>query len=389
MEDIRKIFLYKTVPSFLSWECNLPFIRFVFEVSTLNELENCLDQSLEDQNDKGVNALQSLYQNRKKYEEGSNQRFIVVHDAPLFFSLLQEIIQEYEKRPHKKLQDSNNFIRSIWLRMGFEDVKNVESFLKKQLSFLKNNSIFPEYEEISSLQNKCVLAYRIHENDEWFETNQNIVFSIRNTSDEAMDYPCDYDFPAIHFELTKENEEATCYIYGIQELGGMKNKQLKEKTQFLRKGMRNKHVSADFLIALSLLMDYLYDCGIYKVQVPILQVFDYPYHRELSSSIKKAFDGYTEEDKIELERLYIQGDRSDKVLDYFHTKKMVERFVDKEDQISYNKVERFLYTFIELMDKTDKIEMVSKPFHESENLILRLKGRTNILGDIEIKKGLK
>ena len=50
---------------------------------------------------------------------------------------------------------------------------------------------------------------------------------------------------------------------------------------------------------------------------------------------------YSPEEREELEKRYQQGDRSDKVLDYLHTKSMIPRFVGKEDIISQNKTERF------------------------------------------------
>ena len=63
--------------------------------------------------------------------------------------------------------------------MGTEDIKNVEDFLRKQQSFIKNEGVLEEYNEFAQLNNgDYTLAYRINENEDWFETNKNIVFSI-------------------------------------------------------------------------------------------------------------------------------------------------------------------------------------------------------------------
>lgn len=387
MKDIKNIFLTKTIPDFLSWEFDMPYIKFVFDENTLKSLHDSLNEDDSTSYYKGLKSIKYLYDVQNQWKSGDDAVYIIVHDSKRFFSLLEELIQVYPmKRRYHSLIDRDNFIRSIWLRMGPSDIDCVEDFLARQLSFLKNSSVIPECHELEDFGNHEVLAYRIHENDDWFETNQNIVFSIRRSSNDIFDGPEDYDFPAIHFGLTKENGKPVCYIYGIQSIHEMHDENIKKEIQPIRKKLRNKYVSPDFMIGLSLFLDFLYDHQIENIQVPLLQVFNYPYHELFSSNIQNSFNGYTEEDRKEIEKMYEDGDRSDKVLDYMHTKRMVSKFVGKQDLISQNKTERFCNTFLELMKNSGSIELVSEPFVQGENMILHLNGKTELLKDYYNKK---
>ena len=69
-----------------------------------------------------------------------------------------------------------------------------------------------------------------------------------------------------------------------------------------------------------------------------------------------------------------------------HTKKMVSRFVDKQDSISYNKTERLIYTFLEIINNNDSIKLVSEPYGQSDNMVINLYGKTNVLSDYNKKK---
>ena len=386
MKDIKKIFLTKTIPDFLSPEVDMPYIKFVFDEETLDSFESCLDKSDNDSYQKGLKSIEYLTNIRKEANDKKDDTYIYVHDSERFFWLLEKIIEIYKKYPERKLHKSYNFIRSIWLRMGTSDIQNVEKFLERQAFFLKNDFLLQDYKELYTLTNDEVLAYHINNNDDWFETNRNIVFSIRRTPEDYMEGPYDYDFPAIHFALAKESGIPTCFIYGIQSLMGSHNNTIKEELQPVKKELRNKYVSADFIISLSLFLDYLYDIGIKNIEVPGMQVFNYPYHEHLSSSINDSYSSYTDSDKEELEILYEQGDRSDKVLDYIHTKSMVPRFVGKEDSISYNKTERLIYTFSELMSKSNSIEIISEPYIQSDNMKIKIIGKTNILEKYQKKE---
>ena len=204
MKDIKRIFLTKTIPDFLNPEVDMPYIKFVFNEEALNSFEDCLDKSDIESYQKGLKSIEYLANIRKEADNKKDDTYIYVHDSERFFWLLDKIIEIYEKYPERKLHKSYNFIRSIWLRMGTSDVQNVEKFLERQAFFLKNDSIIPNYKELHSFGNNEVLAYRINNNDDWFETNRNIVFSIRRSTEEIYEGSRDYDFPAIRNSISKK-----------------------------------------------------------------------------------------------------------------------------------------------------------------------------------------
>jgi hypothetical protein len=361
----------------------------VFDDLTIDGFYDVLDKDDEVDYYKGITSIDYLKQVKDDRKEDSDEVYIEVHDSNKFFSLLDDIIDTYGDIDERGPISPVNYIRSIWLRMGVNDISNVEGFLQRELSFLKNYSILSQYKEIENIDEDSVLAYAVRPNEDWFETFQNIVFFIRDNSYFEEDFLCDYYLPGIHFGLSKVNNEPTCFIYGIQTICSIHNPSIKENLQLVRKSLRNKYVSADFLIGLSLFLDYLYDLGLTRIEVPTLQVFNYPYHEALSSSISSSYSGYSSEECTELEELYKNGDRSDKVLDYIHTKGMVDRFVDKEDLISYNKVDRFIDTFMVLMEKTNSFEIISEPLVNGENMVLKLTGKSNLLDDYKTKKRTK
>lgn len=386
MNDIKNVFLTKTINDLLSKEYNMPEIKFVFDETTLNSFEDCLDRNDSSSYNKGLNSIDYLKSILNDYKSGVDGIYICIHDSSRFFFLLQKLIEVYSNDFDRKLLDPSNIIRSIWLRMGTSDISNVEKFLERQILFIKNYKVLPEYRELFYFDNNDILAYYIRENDDFFETNKNIVFSIRRSSNNYLEGTRDYEFPSIHFGISKENGEAISYIYGIQSISNIKDNEIKDSLQSIRKSLRNKYVSADFIISLSLFLDYLYDIGIKKIEIPVLQVFNYPYHEILSTNISDSFNSYTDSDIEEIESLYKNGNRSDRVEDYMHTKKMVSRFVNKQDSISYNKTERLIYTLYELINRYDSVELVSDAYGQSDNMIIELNGKTNILNNYQKKE---
>ena len=377
MENIRKFFVNEIASNFMSLEYNMPYIPLVFDDKTLEELYSYLDKGNQIKYENGKKYLDYLKNIKNKQDQRIDDIYIPVHDTKEFFNLLQELTK-YSKS-----------LTYLWLRMGVDDTQNVERFLKRQISFSKNYSILKPYKEILSLGEHRVVAYSIDTNREYYEADRHITFMIRNSTQDIFDLPKDYEFPGIFFGLTKENNKATCYIYGIQNLSNCKDINIKDDLQPVRKQLRNKYVSADFLIGLSLFLDYLYDLNVVDIVIPTLQIFNYQYHKQLSDSISNSFDSYSEEDKRKLEELYAQGDRSDKVLDYIHTKKQVDRFVNKQDLISHNKTERFVQMFYELQHLFNSFDIISTPFIEGENLIIKLHGKTNILKNMNEQKNEK
>ena len=388
MENIRELFLTKTIPDLLSSEFDMPYIKFVFDKETLIGLKDYLDKKDANTYYKGLKSIEYLFDIYNDQEEGRiDELSIQVHDSNKFFNLLEEIIKAYSKGEYYALVKPYNFIRSIWLRMGIKDINNVEEFLERQLKFIENDKLLTGFNTICELSENESLVYSIGNNEDWFETNKNISFGIYKDGEDIFDTKR-YYFPAIHYGLSKENNVPTCFIYGIQTLNTYfsKDKTIKEKLQPIRKKLRNKNVSSDFIIGLSSFLDFLYDNGIKDIEIPTLQVFNYMYHEHLSDNIKNNYNWYSDEEKQELEKSFEEGKRDDKELDYIHTKGMVSRFVDKQDIISHNKTERLIETVYELINLNPSIELVSEPFINGENMVLHLNGKTDILKDYNKKE---
>ena len=398
MKKIEKLFLTKTIPDCLDEQYGISYIKFVFDEKTLDELSDSLKNELEEGTIdekmylEGLKSILFLRKNCSEYKNGSDDIFIEVHDSNQFFSYLQELIDLYARRSNHALIDPNNFIRSIWLRMGTEDIKNVEDFLRKQKVFIKNEGVLKEYNEFAQLNDgDYTLAYRINENEDWFETNKNIVFSIMENNlansdlsfDSLIDLPDEskkYDFPAVHFAFARENNRPTAFLYGIQQVSSpKKDDSIREYIQPIRRQLRNKHVSADILISLSLFFDFLYNGGIKDVIIPTMQVFNYQFHEQLSNNYHIELDKYSEEEKQKIEERYNNGDRSKEVIEYINLKIISQRYMDRQDDISYNKSERLIYSILELSEKYPVLDITSYPFIEDENMHIRINGEINLL----------
>ena len=388
MKDINRIFLTKTIVDLMGREYNMPFIKFLFDDETLNSFNEYLDDADEVNRSKILQSINYLRQIKNDKDNGVDDIYITVHDSKRFFHLLEKLVSAYSAKEGHSLINHYNFIRSIWLRMGVSDIDNVERFLEKQITFIYNESNFSTHRDVKKIDDEKTLVYYVSENEDWFETNKNIFFSLVSNNDDIYENSYEYDFPAIHFALAKINGKKTCFIYGIQNLPccHSHDEDTRNNLQDIRKKLRNKNVSADFIIGMSLFLDYLYDSGVTEIEIPTLQVFNYQYHECLSKSISDCVSGYTDEDIAEIEDLMKCGCLCDKVTDYLHTMSMVERFVDKEDLISYNKSERFIDLFMELMEKNSNIELICEPFIQGENMKIRINGKSNLLDDYKTKK---
>ena len=67
MENIRKLFLTKTIPDLISEEFDMPYIKFIFDKETLKHLKDYLDVYL------GIKIIHMIqHQSRRKNEKDFN-----------------------------------------------------------------------------------------------------------------------------------------------------------------------------------------------------------------------------------------------------------------------------------------------------------------------------
>lgn len=378
-ENIIKTFIYHVIPKLLSFEYDMDYIRFVFDLDTIKGIEKKVSDDKEYQ-DKGITSLKHLYNNQKEYLE-NDDIYIKVNDPDRFFNLLQDILNEYRKVEEDSFIKGENFLVSIWLRMGINDINNVEDFLEKQLRFLKNRDIISYNPSLLYENNEISLMYQNAYNHDLFETNNHLRFSVRSKDEKTR-----YDLPVIHYALYNDDTNPVCYLYGIQNIDDYNryDENILEYLKEVKKDLRNKYVSKDILFTLGIFMDFMNQTGISEIRVPLYQVFNHTYHERLSKSIDEAYNSYGDE-KENLEELFLLGDVSDKTLDYIHDKKMYNKFVGKEDIISKNKTERLVNTFISLQDILENIEIENDPLVQGDELIIKIKKKSGLLEKLDKK----
>lgn len=361
--DVIKTFLYETIPDMVSCECNMEFIRFLFNKEDIEKLEKIIIDDTRENKIMGFNSVNLLYESIDNHTDTA----IKINNYDEFFDTMTLIFNECLKR---KLS-CNEFIRSVWLRMGVEDLNNVEMFLKRQLEFLENDAcMYYDYYSDDNMSIACIGS----KNPEFFETNSYARFIV--TDDDLNKYR----LPLTHYGISKEKDKLICYIYGIQNSHN-KNESNENIDNFLRpvkKNLRNKYVSKDFVLALGMFLDMIYEKGIDEIRVPLLQVFNYDHHANLSRILNLVYNEYEDDEKFKYEEEYNKGSNDNMVIDYMHNKVMHDRFADKEDIISYNKTERFINTFMVLNDVFDNIEICNEPFIQGDELIVKIKKSTNI-----------
>lgn len=310
------------------------------------------------------------------YNENIN--YIRITDLKEFLQLLNEIVRKFDENARFNNFNATALLRSIWLRMGTNDINNVNNFLKRQLEFIKNDYLFSTNETTFKEINGICISYLNHGNEDWFETNRHIkVFlkrEVGKTFSQFLGTTIKYEYytlPVIHCAFIKENNEASCYVYGIQNL---KNTKKDEVINALihdeKKRLRNKNVSPDFIIALKIFIDLLKEKGITTIKVPLLQVFNYDFHQSLGEKYHRKMASYSPEQIKDLEWL----NATDYAIEeYENTKRQYARYYNKEDIISSNKTERLINTFYLVSEMYDNIDIVTESFIEEDNIICKIK----------------
>ena len=345
---------------------NMPYLNFVFKEDDLENINNYLNNisisrdlvylALPFHLDNRYIAANSITESmsilKNTYYEYYHNRdcdkvYIIIPDYQEFFSLLSDIASSFEDKNYNNNFNTSALLRTIFLRMGVEDINNINLFLKRQLKFIKNDYLLSTNQKDFIKYHDLTVSYENHGNEAWFETNRHIrlFLKYRRTKQDNYKY---YSLPVIHYSLIKEDNEPTCYIYGIQNLEYLnKDSVVKEAIQAERRSLRNKEVSSDFIIALRLFIHLLSTLEITRVKIPLLQVFNYEYHELLS----KSYEKYAEE-----------------VPDCY------SRYHDKQDIISKNKTERLINTF-KIVEDLGDIDIINEPFIEGDHLICKIKKR--------------
>jgi len=374
MFKFLKYFISHTVNE-INNEYNMSFIKFVFNAEDIDLISYKLDLD-NDNIRRGINILK---RNIREYNANRNEdiNYIKVNDTYKFFSLLNRI---YEQVKNEKKASANDLIRSIWLRMGANDLEDVNGFLKQQLDFLYGDRLFNNTYQVFEKDNNYKLVYDDSENEDCFETNNHLELSYINRDYKQGLEKEKYSLPVVHYAISYESEGPVCYIYGIQSLDNQrKDDSVKDYIKEYKKPLRNSKVSPEFVFTLKKFIDIIESYGITTIKVPLLQVFNYQYHEYLSKAIDRDYADYTEEEREKYEEMDKNGDLTSSVLCYLFTKKSYGRFVDKEDIISKNKTERLMDTFMIMEEKYHNVEFLNEPFIEGDTLLVKVKKDEKVL----------
>lgn len=394
--EMLNFFCFRLLNDFKNSTYNMPYLKFIFNDSDYEIIINYLE-NLE-------NKKKAIYINIKPY---LSNRIVPPVEIGKTIKLIKELKDEFIKNPDDKAiyieipnyieflkllneliisfdqnSEFNNFsatglLHSVWLRMSPSDIANINTFLRKQISFTKNDYLIPTKEIVLKQIGGLYISYLNSGNNDWFETNRHIRPIIKRKVGEEGDgllgstnpYKY-YSLPVIHYGLIKENNEPTCYVFGIQNLkGSIKDEVISEKIHEEKKRLRNKNVSPDFIIALKIFIDILKDRGITTIKVPLLQVLNYDFHKKMGEKYYNKMDNYSPERIKDLE---MKNASDYAIREYENTKEKYEKYYNKEDMISANKTERLINTFYLVAENYDDLEIITEPFIESDNLICKI-----------------
>lgn len=380
--EFVKLFISRTVNE-INNEYNMSFIKFVFPEEDIDLISKKLNLD----NDSIKSGINILKRNIREYNKDEDINYIKIDDTYRFFYLLNKVYEEFKN--HKTNMDPFNvggyksakdLIRSIWLRMGVEDIDHVNDFLYQQLAFLYGAKFFNGQYKTFEKDDQYKLVYDDVMNEDCFETNNHLELSYVNKNYKAGHEKEKYSLPVVHYAISYEDCVPVCYIYGIQNLDNQrKDDSVKDYIKEYKKSLRNSKVSPEFVFTLKKFIDVIDSLGIKTIKVPLLQVFNYQYHEYLSKAIDRDYADYTEEEREKYEEMDKNGDLTSSVLCYLFTKKSHERFVDKEDIISKNKTERLIDTFMIMEEKYHNIEFLNEPFIEGDTLLIKVKKDEKVL----------
>lgn len=398
--EMLKFFCLKLLNDFNDSLYDLSYLKFVFNDSDQEKIINYLEE-LKSQKNSLRHGLKTNFPNRdisleeidktiklikelkKEFDKGHSENviFIKIPDGKEFFKLLDELMTTFDNSSRHNNFNATALLRSIWLRMGPSEINDVNTFLKKQIAFIKNDYLIPPNEiDLQQIDNLSI-SYVNHGNESWFETNRHIrIFIKKKVGEKIIDdwigpeniYKY-YTLPVIHCAFIKEDNEPTCYVYGIQSLNKNeinKDEEIDTIIHEEKKRLRNKYVSPDFIIALKIFIDILKTKGITTIKVPLLQVFNYEFHKRLSDRYQKEMSIYNNQEIKDLDSL---NDSSYKKEAYENIKNLYDKYAGKEDIISTNKTERLINTFYLVSEFYDSLDIITEPFVESDNLVCKIR----------------
>lgn len=287
---------------------------------------------------------------------------IFIDDSLAFFQNLTDIVNEYielyyqyyEKKSARAL--ALQILRRIWLRMGIEDISNVNEFLNKQLEFIRNRTFDTHTTEKIGLLEEYEVSMKVDVNPTWDETTRSMTFTIYGDHSE-------YELPRILFDI---DNHQTCYIYGVQSTKRQKDKTIERKLYAINKNIENPNVYPSKVYALLYFIQQLKKKGITKVKIPSMQVLSYRYHELLSKQAKQD---------LEQMQKRLAEHPKDKIVQwkYNQAKQWYDRVHNKQDVISYLKTEELMNLIYRILEHDTSIQILNDINIQGDYLDIRIK----------------
>ncbi len=287
---------------------------------------------------------------------------IYINDSIKFFEYLTNIINsliELNAQYEITLSARNsamNVLRRIWLRMGIEDLANIEFFLEKQLQFTRNRLLdTPSIVKIYSFDNSEIFM-KSEVNPTWDETTRSMIFTIKRNDST-------YELPHILYDI---DDEGICYIYAVQSSKNKKDKKIERELYKLNKNIENPNVHPSKVYAMIIFINELKKKGISKIRIPSMQVLSYRYHELLSKQAKESL----EKAKTELERFpddeYVRKK-------YEHAKQWYRVAFEKQDKINYLKTEELINLAYRITEHDPNMEIINEVNIQGDYLGIKIK----------------
>ena len=357
--ELVELFLNTSVHEIKS-ESEVPNINFVFEEEVMLFFKDIIEKP----NIKNGSLTPNAYQEDIDFllsRSHDDCPTIYINDCIIFFEYLKEITNELIKlREMYGIKTSSRnlvmqIMRRIWLRMGIEDIENVNYFLDKQLQFVKNRTLdIDSLDKISNFYDYNIFMKTIV-NDTWDETTRSIIFTINGDNKT-------YELPRILYDI---DNDGICYIYGVQSSNNIKDKVIERKLYSLNKNIDNPNVHPSKVYALILFIEQLKNKGVTKIIVPSMQVLSYRYHELLSKKAKEDLD------EIIMQLKNYSND--DYYLKKFKSiKEWYDKVYNKQDKISYLKTEELINLIYRIVEHDQSIEIINDINIQGDNLNIRI-----------------
>lgn len=247
-------------------------------------------------------------------------------------------------------------LTTLWANATYDDFSDSEEFLRKQISFLKDNT-FSEYNEPTIIGYSEMLGGYVE--------IENISEPILNETPNSLKISLvepetneKYTFPLVRYGI----KDGKCYIYAVQ-----KNKKFDKDNNFKKKVNRKlfkigenfdtkndtyenykegnlKDVSASFVVASNIALGLLSSKGINDIVVPSILI-----------------ERWNAKEK----NIIVRSGREENKEEYIETNK------DEHNEIQRNLTEKLLRTFLRIISHNNTFEVMSYPFDIDSSLHIR------------------